>query len=831
MTVTAKPPAGSTSGGELAQREDLITLTIDDVEVSVPKGTLVIRAAELIGVAIPRFCDHPLLDPVGACRQCLVEVPDAGNGRGIPKPQASCTLEVAAGMVVKTQVTSPVADKAQHGNMEFLLVNHPLDCPICDKGGECPLQNQAMSNGYGESRFTDVKRTYPKPVAISPNVLLDRERCVLCARCTRFSEQVAGDPFISLIERGALQQVGIYEREPFQSYFSGNTIQICPVGALTSAEYRFRARPYDLVSTPSVAEHDACGSAIRVDHRRGKVMRRLSGDDPEVNEEWITDKDRFAFAYGRGDDRLTRPLVREDGVLRPASWPEALDVAAEGLLAAGAGQHGNRIGVLTGGRLTLEDAYAYSKLARGVLGTNSIDFRSRPHSAEEADFLAAVVAGSGCGVTYGDLETASSVLLVCLEPEEEAGAIFLRLRKANRKRGLVSATLAPYRTRGAVKAGSTLVPTVPGAEAAWLDAWSSATGVELDSGSVILVGERAAALSGTLSAVLRLAERTGARLAWVPRRAGDRGAVEAGCLPTLLPGGRPVADPSARVDVASTWGIGSLPRDEGTDGDEMLVSAADAELAALVVGGVDPFDLADPAAALDGLERVGFVVSLETRASSVTERADVVLPVSLMAERAGTFVDWEGRRRSFPAVLESPNAMSDLRVLAALADALGKPLGFRTPAAALAELDELGPWDGSPAPAPAFGPGEPAAARGDQLVLATWRMLLDDSHALAGDPYLAATARPPVARLSPTTAATYGIETGPDGVAGADVVLTNDRGELALPLLVESSMVDGVVWLPARAPGLGVGEHLALLPGDLVQVRVLRPVQEAEATA
>ncbi|GAA3580663.1 NADH-quinone oxidoreductase subunit G [Microlunatus spumicola] len=840
MTVTAKPTTGSGGGGELAQREDLVTLTIDDVEVSVPKGTLVIRAAELIGVAIPRFCDHPLLDPVGACRQCLVEVPDAGNGRGIPKPQASCTLEVAAGMVVKTQVTSPVADKAQHGNMEFLLVNHPLDCPICDKGGECPLQNQSMSNGYGESRFTDVKRTYPKPVAISPNVLLDRERCVLCARCTRFSEQVAGDPFISLIERGALQQVGIYEREPFQSYFSGNTIQICPVGALTSAEYRFRSRPFDLVSTPSVGEHDACGSAIRVDHRRGRVMRRLAGDDPEVNEEWITDKDRFAFAYGRGDDRLTRPLVREDGVLRPASWPEALDAAVDGLLAAGAGSHGHRIGVLTGGRLTLEDAYAYSKFARGVLGTNTIDFRSRPHSAEEADFLAAVVAGSGRGVTYGDLETASSVLLVSLEPEEEAGAIFLRLRKAWRRRGLVSATLAPYLTRGAAKAGSTLVPTVPGAEAAWLDGWSSATGVPLDSGSVILVGERAAALSGTLSAVLRLAERTGARLAWVPRRAGDRGAVEAGCLPTLLPGGRPVADPSARVDVASTWGIGSLPRAEGGDGDEMLVGAAQGALAALVVGGVDPNDLADPAAAVDGLERVGFVVSLETRASLVTERADVVLPVSLMAERSGTFVDWEGRRRPFPVVLDAPNAMSDLRVLAALADAMGRPLGFRSPAAALAELDELGPWDGSPAPVPAFGAGAAATGHGDQLVLATWRLHLDDSRALAGEPYLAATARPPVARVSPRTATSLGVRPGPDGTTGIDAVLTNDRGDLTLPLVVEPGMVDGVVWVPARSAGLAVSENLALLPGDLVQVGVESrprrqapdtPTQEAEATA
>src|SRR6187397_2871003 len=321
--------------------ENLVSLTIDGVEVSVPKDTLVIRAAEQIGVQIPRFCDHPLLAPVGACRQCLVEVPDAGNGRGFPKPQASCTLPVAEGMVVNTQATSPVADKAQQGIMEFLLINHPLDCPVCDKGGECPLQNQAMSNGRGESRFVEHKRVYPKPINISAQVLLDRERCVLCARCTRFSEQIAGDPFIALIERGALQQVGIYEKEPFESYFSGNTIQICPVVALASAAYRFRSRPFDLVSTPSIAEHDACGSAIRVDHRRGVVLRRLAGDDPDVNEEWITDKDRFAHRYGDGDDRLTRPLVRDpstgsgQAVLRPASWPEAIDVAVQGLKAAG----------------------------------------------------------------------------------------------------------------------------------------------------------------------------------------------------------------------------------------------------------------------------------------------------------------------------------------------------------------------------------------------------------------------------------------------------------------------------------------------------------------
>ncbi len=489
------------------EKTDLVTLTIDGVSVSVPKGTLVIRAAEQVGIQIPRFCDHPLLAPVGACRQCLVEVampgPDGSlkQMQGPPgrmKPQASCTLTVAEGMEVKTQLTSPGADKAQEGVMEYLLINHPLDCPVCDKGGECPLQNQAMSNGRGESRFSaggGVKRTFPKPINISAQVLLDRERCVLCARCTRFSEQIAGDPFIALVERGALQQVGIYEKEPFESYFSGNAIQICPVGALTSADYRFRSRPFDLVSSPSVAEHDACGAAIRVDHRRGRVMRRLAGNDPEVNEEWITDKDRFAFTYARAEDRITYPQVRdEDGDLRPASWSEAFAVAARGLVAAGDSA------VLTGGRLTAEDAYAYAKFARVALGTNDVDFRSRPHSAEEADFLAAVVALSG-EVTYADLDTARSVVLIGLEPEDEAGTIFLRLRKAHRATRTPIWSVGAVPTRGLAKLGGTLIPAAPGEEAQVIADLAHNGDVAIDAGGVILVGERMAGVPGALAAV------------------------------------------------------------------------------------------------------------------------------------------------------------------------------------------------------------------------------------------------------------------------------------------------------------------------------------------
>lgn len=782
---------------------DLVTLTIDGVQVSVPKDTLVIRAAEQIGVQVPRFCDHPLLAPVGACRQCLVDVPDAGNGRGFPKPQASCTLPVAEGMVVNTQATSPVADKAQQGIMEFLLINHPLDCPVCDKGGECPLQNQAMSNGRGDSRFSaggGVKRTFPKPINLSPHVLLDRERCIVCQRCTRFAAEIPGDPFIALVERGAQQQIGIAEDAPFLSYFAGNVIQICPVGALTSADYRFRSRPFDLVSTPGVAEHDACGSAIRVDHRRGKVMRRLSGDDPEVNEEWITDKDRFAFHYLYEPDRLSYPQVRdrvEDGgrgELRPASWPEAFAVAARGLQAAGA------TGVLTGGRLIAEDAYAYSKFARVVLGTNDIDFRARPLSAEEASFLAAEVVlrgpGNG-GVTYADFESASTVVLAGLEPEDEAGTIFLRLRKAVRAGQTRVVAVAPYETRGLGKLGAQVVRTAPGDEA------SAIAGLEIDGSAVVLVGERLATVPGALSAAAALAARTGARLAWVPRRAGDRGAVETGCLPNLLPGGRPVADAQARVDAATTWGVDHLPETVGRDADAIVAALSSGELGGLVIGGVDPDDTADPAATRAALEAASFVVALELRETDVTRAADVVFPVAPVVDKAGMFVTWDGRPRSFEAVFASPASLPDLRILAGIADELGRPLGFRTVAEARAQMEELGPWDGERA---ALETVDAAVAGGEGLRLSTWKLLVDNGSMQDGDKIYRATGRAPVARLS---RAAY------DAV-GPIVTLTGDRGSVTLPA-EPADLDDDVVWVPANSTGNGVLADLAS-PGSRVTI-------------
>ncbi len=805
MTVSASKTDAA------VEKTDHVTVTIDDVEVEVPKDTLVIRAAEQIGVQIPRFCDHPLLAPVGACRQCLVEVTDAGNGRPIPKPQASCTLAVADGMVVKTQATSPVADKAQQGVMEFLLINHPLDCPVCDKGGECPLQNQAMSNGRGETRFVESKRTFPKPINISAQVLLDRERCVLCARCTRFSEQIAGDPFIALIERGALQQVGIYEKEPFESYFSGNTIQICPVGALTSASYRFRARPFDLVSSPSVCEHCASGCALRTNHRRGKVTRRLAGFDPEVNEEWNCDKGRFGFMYARQADRLTHPLVRDEetGELRPASWPEAFAVAARGLRAAE-----GAVGVLTGGRLTTEDSYAYAKFARVALGTNDIDFRARPHSAEEADFLASHVAANALETTYADLEHAAKVLLVGFEPEDESPIVFLRLRKAARK-GTQVFSVAPFTSRGLEKMHGTLLQTVPGAEASMVqrltDGAAELMGSDLGADDVILVGERMATVPGALSAVAALAAATGARLAWVPRRAGDRGAVETGCLPNLLPGGRPVADAAARVDAGAAWGVETLPSEVGRDGDAIIAAAVSGELRALVIGGVELADLADPAAAAQAVETAGFVVNLEVRASEVSPHADVVFPVAPVTEKAGSFVDWEGRVRTFDQVFSEPGSLPDVRVLAGIAEELDADLGFRTIEQARAEMAELGLWDGERAPAPTAAPTGPAEVGTGQALLASWKPLLDDGRMLDGDEYLKATARRPVALVSPGTLVGLGI------ADGQLVTIASVRGSVDLPVRV-ADLPDGVVWAPTNSGGTALFRELGAGAGAVVRL-------------
>ena len=713
-----------------------VTVTVDGVTVEVPAGTLIIRVAEMLGTAIPRFCDHPLLDPVAACRACLVEI------EGQAKPQPSCAIPVTDGMVVKTQHTSEMADAAQKGVMEFLLINHPLDCPVCDKGGECPLQNQAMANGRSETRFDGAKRTFPKPINVSAQVLLDRERCVSCARCTRFAEQIAGDKFIALLERGAKQQVGTSADQPFDSYFSGNTIQICPVGALTSAKYRFRSRPFDLVSSPTACEHCASGCALRTDVRRGNVMRRLAWDAPEVNEEWNCDKGRFAFPY-LSEGRITNPLVRnENGELVPASWPEALRVAAAGLKKTGVAT-----GVLPGGRVTVEDAQAYASFARNVLGTKDVDFRARAVSSEETSFLAAHVAGKGIDVTYADLEAAPSVLLVDFEPEDESPIVFLRLRKAALSKGTKVYAVAPYMTAGLAKMKATLIPAGPFDVAA---AVAGATDKVKESGSIILVGERAATSPGALKAVADLASSTGAKLAWIPRRAGDRGALDAGLLP---------------VD----------GRDIG-----QILAASGSEVKGLVVGGVSDSDVDGDL--IGAVKSAYFTVSLETRHSAVTEYADVVFPVAVVTEKAGSFRNWEGRDRSFKAVTPVAGMMSDADVLGEIAREMGS------------ELSAIDFWSTANKGA-VTGSTEKASVGNGQAVLSTWKHLLDQGTLQESEPYLAATSRVPVIRVSPATARSLNLVDG--GLATVECC----GKKASAPVIETAGMADGVVWIPTNSEG------------------------------
>jgi len=756
---------------------EMITVVIDGFEVSVPKGTLVIRAAEKLGIQIPRFCDHPLLKPVGACRQCLVEIEI--NGRAFPKPQVSCTIPVEPGMIVKTQLTSEVADKAQKGIMEFLLINHPLDCPVCDKGGECPLQNQAMSNGQGQTRFEGTKRTFQKPINISSLVLLDRERCILCARCTRFSDQIASDPSLTLIERGPLQQVGVYEKEPFQSYFSGNTIQICPVGALTSVSYRFRARPFDLVSTPSACEHCASGCDMRTDVRRGKTLRRLAGDDPSVNEEWSCDKGRFAFAYITSVDRLTKPLVRNSaGELIEASWPEALAAAAAGL-------KGAKAAVLVGGRSTYEDAYGYSKFARIALGTNDIDFRARLSSDEEREFLAAHVVGTSA--TYRDIDKADHVLLVGFEPEEESPIVFLRLNKQVKNRALKVTAIATKLSIGVEKLKANFVKTSPGAEA------SAIATQGLTNKSVILVGERASESAGALSAVVALADSSGAKIAWIPRRAGERGALEAGAIGNLLPGARPVADAAARVDMSTAWGISTLPSEVGRSASEIISALNSGGLDALVIGGVDPFDNKDSSAMLSAIDKV-FVVALEIAPSEVTKRANVVLPIAAITEKSGSFLNWEGRPRKFDAAVSDSHNRSDLRILSMIADEMGRSISLGSVTAAAAEIASLGIWDGARLPFKTVSQSSAPTLNNDQFILTSWRRLLDLGTLQKGDENLAGTARPIVAVISPKRAQAMGVTDG-------DLLkISTSAGTVTLPALIED-IHDDAIWAPRNSGG------------------------------
>jgi NADH-quinone oxidoreductase subunit G len=815
--------------------ERTVTLTIDGKEVTVPAGTLIIRAAEQVGVEIPRFCDHPMLDPVGACRQCYVEV------EGQRKLFTSCTTTVADGMVVRTQNTSDTVHEAQVANLEFLLLNHPLDCPICDRGGECPLQDQALAFGPGDSRYREAKRVYPKPLPLSPLVNLDRERCVLCARCTRFCDQISGDRFIELYSRGAAEQVSIAPGEDFRSPFSGNTVQICPVGALTSTPYRFVARPFDLSTVDTICPHCSAGCNVKVDMRRGEVVRQLARDDLDVNDSWLCDKGRYAFRFPDAPDRIATPLIRDHG-LEPASFGEVMTRIA-------AWTEGARVAVLTGGRLMDEDYYALSKLARTVFRTNDLDHRrvADPGAAASERHAAA----NPMAVTYKDVEAADVILVVGLDAEQEVPILHLRLRKAAR-RGARIWVLHPRRTR--LHDVATHVLCAPGDEARLLAGGVDATLDEAIAAlgdaerGVVLAGER----PGAADAALRAASAAGTRFQYVTRRANDRGALLAGVHPSLLPGGRSLDDVD---DVERVWGP-LMHREPGRDTTAILQACAEREIDVLFLIGVDPLrDVPDAGLVRRALDNVPIKVVQSLELGSLEPFADAFLPASAFLEKDGHVSTWEGRGQRLRAIRGRDGiSLADWEIFATLALACGGDLGFET----LDELrDEMGRLlardvhDGRDEPAASdeaiadeaeapsgsveglanqpdwertrgdegaagddAGGTSHAAEGGDDapegvaLTLVTYPLLVDEGRlSERADELKAALEDDAFVELHPDDAASASLADG-----GSAIVRTS-VAEATLPVHVTDHVARGTAFVPFNQPGLAVNE---LLDGRMV---------------
>jgi NADH-quinone oxidoreductase subunit G len=789
----------------VSQPQELVTLTIDGKEVAVPPGTLLIRAAEQVGIEIPRFCDHPLLEPVGACRQCYVEI------EGQRKLFTSCTTTVTEGMVVKTQNTSDVAHEAQVANLEFLLLNHPLDCPICDRGGECPLQDQALAFGPGESRYREAKRVYPKPIPLSPLVNLDRERCVLCARCTRFCDEISGDRFIELFARGAAQQVGIAPGEDFRSPFSGNTVQICPVGALTSTPYRFVARPFDLSTVDTVCPHCSAGCNIKLDMRGGEVVRHLARDNYDVNDAWLCDKGRSAFRFPDAPDRIATPLIRERG-LEPASFGEVLTRIAQWT-------DGARVAILTGGRLMDEDYYALSKLARSVFRTNDLDHRRTGLTGAAAAERHA--AANPMAVTYDDLEHAKAILVVGLDAEQEVPILHLRLRKAAR-RGARIWVLHPRRTR--LHDVATHVLCTPGDEARMLAGGADAlldealaAVREAGDGAVVLAGER----PGAADAAKRAADATGARFQYVTRRANDRGALLAGVHPSLLPGGRSLDDVD---DVEAVWGP-LMNREPGRDTLGILQACADREVDVVFLVGVDPLrDVPDADLVRRALENVPVKVVQSLELGSLEPFADAFLPASAFLEKDGHVSTWEGRGQRLRAIRGRDGiSLADWEIFASMALACGGDLGFET----LDELHEemgrlIGPR-GERGSDERVEPGGAGLEPGEGLALFTYPLLVDEGRlSERADELKAALGQDAFLELHPSDAAAAGLDDG----AGA--VVRTDAGVAELPVRVTEHIAAGAAFVPFNQPGL---EANTLFSGRMVTRASVAPAGAADAAA
>ena len=619
----------------VAAGAELFTVVVDGVTVEVPKGTLVIEACFRAGADVPYFCYHPRLTSVGACRMCLASVELEQFGARRTALMTTCNLAVQNGMVVKTGV--PDVKKAQNGILEFLLANHPLDCPICDRGGECPLQNMTISYGPPTSRFIEEKRHYPKAQPLSDYVVLDRERCIQCMRCTRFSDEIAGDGQLDLINRGSSSEIGTFFGQNFSSNFSGNVIEICPVGALTSRTYRFAGRPWEIKSVDSVCAACGNGCNIAVQHRLGEMVRINARTNEDINEEWTCDRGKFGQYYVNDDKRLTQPMMRREGEMVEVSWDDAL-IAIQQRVASYKDNYGaDSIAGIASTRCTLEENYLFAKLMRTLVGTNNIDHQMHPHPFEPMQTSIAAI------------ENFKTIISVGMKLDIEQPIVYLRVYKAQRRKGsdwIQATTLSEEVTTALARDGENAVLLLPHT---------------LDPKELL----RAKILCRS----------TGAKLNILLPDCNSWGAPFAGASPVFLPGMKTFAE--ARAHVEKMWGM-TLPESAGHTTSEILHGAAAGKIKMLHIMGSDPAtQYSDPVLANKALQGAAFVVVQDMFLTETAKYAHVILPSSSFTEKDGTFVNIEGREQKIrQAIAPKGNSRPDWRILADLFGRLGTPVPY-----------------------------------------------------------------------------------------------------------------------------------------------------------
>ncbi len=790
--------------------QEPVTVTIDGVEHQVAAGSLLISAAQDNGTYIPRFCWHERMKPVGMCRMCLVEV----QGPRGPMLVTSCTTTVADGMVVDSR--NQTVKKAQEGVLEFLLANHPLDCPVCDKGGECPLQDQAFSHGPGESRFVEIKRNYEKPIPISDLVLLDRERCILCARCTRFSDEISGDPLIEFQSRGNLTEVNTFPDLPFSSYFSGNTIQICPVGALTSTQYRFRARPWDLVMVESSGQHDTVHPRLSIHASQNQILRFVGVDNDATNHGWMSDKERFGFEYLGSPERVTTPLLRRNGELVEVGWAEALDAVAERIGLVRDDDGGGAFAVIGGAHGTNEDAYALSKFARVVLGTNNID--ARLDDSLSSHFLAATVDRA----LISDLDDADTVLVWGPDLKEEHPTLYLRVRRAAQELGVKLVVVHP-RASGLDDRASMKLGYRPGGGFALLDEIAEGMHPEVSAALsaakvVVLAGQACHADGPRLaeSVAAHVRNKAGsARILPLARRGNIFGALDMGLAPDLLPG-RVTADDAGRAGLAESWG--ALPTARGKDTRAMLEGLDSGDIRMLLLVGADPIrDMPDPRQAALALEAAEYVVSIDLFVHDSNREADVILPASAFGEKEGTATNIEGRVQKLNMLSPGPGqTRPDWSILDDLAEHAGRPIGLASAELIAKEVSTVAPaydgilwdlleWEARDGAVVPLGGSQslkhiPVAVKGTKapsapLTLHVARTLYDDGVMMRHTATLHRLAPGPVVHLNPEDAKKAGAQDG------HVVKVVTKHGEGEFTAVLDAGTPPGVVFVPFNQPG------------------------------